>query len=358
MIRFIILCLLFFLLYIGFNAISEYDSQIVINVVDYQVTTTLFAAIAIFFLVQFGVIVILKLAFLMFDLPSILKNRWYKRKLIRINSRLLQVLSELIMGNKKKSLKTATNILAELDDDNKDFVNLVMAESEDSFDKRIQYYRNLIDKKSFSAYSLKKLAEIFYENSHYAQAEEFALKAFNQNDTDPELMLLIIRIYASLAMWPKIVFIATKLMRADNSVYENNAKELAVYYFSAAKHSLQSGSDKDALKYIESALECYPGYLEALNLYMELLANTNNSASILKVLKVAFQTNPSFEIARMFADSSRSSAEAIYGTLASIAQPAKYQDLFLALASYLGLKDKVIEAKESTKLIAYESGVK
>jgi len=213
MIRFIILCLLFFLLYIGFNAISEYDSDIVINILDYRITTTLFAAVAIFFLVQFAVIVILKLAFLMFDLPSILKNRWYKRKLIRINSRLLQVLSELIMGNKKKSLKTATNILSELDDDNKDFVNLVLAESEDSFDKRIQYYRNLIDKKSFSAYSLKKLAEIFYENAHYSQAEEFALKAFNQNDTDPELMLLIIRIYAALAMWPKIVFIATKFMK-------------------------------------------------------------------------------------------------------------------------------------------------
>ena len=56
----------------------------------------------------------------------------------------------------------------------------------------------------------------------------------------------------------------------------------------------------------------------------------------------------------MFADSSRSSAEAIYGTLAGIVQPAKYPAVFLALAGYLGIKEKVIEIKEQ-KLISYDS---
>ena len=34
--------------------------------------------------------------------------------------------------------------------------------------------------------------EVFYNNSHHKQAEECALKAFNEDDTDPELMLILI----------------------------------------------------------------------------------------------------------------------------------------------------------------------
>lgn len=354
MIRFLILCTVFFLLYIGFSTIGEYDSSIKLFVFDYQIETTLFVFLTVFILIQLLLMIALKLIFLIFDLPTILKKRWYRRKLLKINNRLLNVLAELLMGNKKKSLKITNNILSELDEENKDFVNLVLAEGEDSFDKKIQYYRNLIDKKNFSVYASKKLAEIFYNNTHHIQAEEFALKAFNEDDTDTELMLILIRIYASLGSWPKMVFIVSKLQRADGSLFEVNSEEIASYYYAASKHYLQIGSEDEAKKYLELAIEYKPDYIEALNLLMELLTNTNNSASILKVLRAAFSAKPCFEIARMFADSSRSSAEAIYGTLAGIVQPAKYPAVFLALAGYLGIKEKVIEIKEQ-KLISYDS---
>jgi hypothetical protein len=71
-------------------------------------------------------------------------------------------------------------------------------------------------------------------------------------------------------------------------------------------------------------------------------------------LKASFAANPCFEIARMFADSSGSSAEDIYGTLARIVYPSKYPSLFLALAAYLNLNDKIQEIKDS-KLIAVDS---
>jgi uncharacterized protein HemY len=354
MIKFLILCVVFFLLYIGFSAIGEYDSGIKFSVYDYQIETTLFVFMTVFVFTQLFLMVVLKLIFLIFDLPTILKKRWYRRKLQKINSRLMNVLAELLMGNKKKSLKITSNILSELDGENKDFVNLVRAEEEDSFDKKIQYYRNLIDKKNFSVYASKKLAEIFYNNTHHTQAEEFALKAFNEDDTDTELMLILIRIYASLGSWPKMVFIVSKLQRADRSLFELNSEEIASYYYSASKHYLQLGSEDEAKKYLESALEYKPDYIEALNLLMELLTNSNNSAAILKVLRSAFLAKPCFEIARMFADSSRSSAEAIYGTLAGIVQPVKYPAVFLALAGYLGIKEKVIEIKEQ-KLISHDS---
>ena len=231
-----------------------------------------------------------------------------------------------------------------------------MAEAEQSFDKKIQHYRNLIDKKNYSVYASKKLAEIFYESTHHKEAEECAVRAFNEDDTDTELMLILIRIYANLGEWPKLVFIVSKLQRADLKMIEENAEEIASYYYAAAKSYLQSGSDDEALKFLEYALELNPIYIEALNLFTELSTNVNNTVAILKILRAAFSANPCFEVARMYADSATGSAEAIYGTLAGIAQPAKYPALFLALAAYLGLIEKITELREP-KLISYEGDV-
>ncbi len=356
MIRFLILCTVFFLLYLAFNAIGEFDSNLQLSVYGYEIESTLFTFGAFFIATQLVLMIVLKLIFLIFDIPSIIKKKWHKRKLIKINKKLLYVLAELLMGNRKKSLSQTNSIINDIDEDNKEVINLVLAEAEPSFDKKIQYYRNLIDKKNYSVYASKKLAEIFYENTHHKQAEECAVRAFNEDDTDTELMLILIRIYANLGEWPKLVFIVSKLQRADVKMIEENAEEIASYYYAAAKSYLQSGSDDEALKFLEYALELNPIYIEALNLFTELSTNVNNTVAILKILRAAFSANPCFEVARMYADSATGSAEAIYGTLAGIAQPAKYPALFLALAAYLGLIEKITELKEP-KLISYEGDV-
>ena len=347
MIRFLIVCIAFFLLYLSFNVISEYDSVLQFTVFDYQIETSLFTFVTIFIATQLILIIILKLVFLVFDIPTLIKQKWHKRKLLRVNRKLLYVLSELLMGNRKKATEASNSLVPELDEDHKDVINLILAVSEEGFDKKIQYLRNLIDKKNYSVYASKSLAEIFYNNKHYKQAEECAIKAFNEDDTDAELMLVLIRIYAALGLWPKLVFITAKLQRADAKLLKEHSSEIASFYYAAAKSYLQSGEDVEVTNYLESALELSPDYIEALNLFTELSNNTNNTASVLKILKAAFSIRPCFEIARMYADSSRSSADVIYGTLAGIASPAKHQALYLAIAAYLGLNNKITEMKES-----------
>jgi len=70
-----------------------------------------------------------------------------------------------------------------------------------------------------------------------------------------------------------------------------------------------------------------------------------NSTAILKVLKSAFANYPSFEIAELYIKCSRSSVDAIYSTLAGIVKPSEHQALFLAIAAYLGLYDKIAHIK-------------
>lgn len=350
MIRFLILCTLFFLLYLGFSAIGEFDSTINLSVYGYTIETTLFAFGAIFLTLTLILLIALRLIFLVFDLPTIIRKQWFKRKLKHVNAKLLGAIAELMMGNRQKSVEMTTRILPELEEENKNLVTLIKATGEDSFDKKVSYLRYLVDKKHYSIYAARTLAEIFFSNSQYHEAEGYAVKAFNEDDTDTGIMLILIKIYAKLAMWPKMVFIVSKLQRADNKLLLSHAEEIAVYYYNAARDALESGDDVEAVKFLQSSLELKPDYIDALILFTELNINMQNTASILTVLKAAFIARPCFEIALMYIKSCKSSVNAIYGTLASIVKPGEHNELFLALAAYLDLPDKIKEIKES-KLI-------
>ena len=353
MIRFLILCTIFFLLYLGFNTINEFDSAVNISVLDYQIQTTAFTFIAIFVIAQLLLMIVLKTIFSIFDLPFIISRSWHKRKLKKINERLLTVISELIMGNKQRSLELVSKLLPDLDENSIEFTNLVLAESANSFDMQIQKFRNLVGKKHYSRYAAKRLAQIFFDNSRYTESEEYANKAFNENDTDSSLMIILIRIYAKTAAWNKMIFVISKFQRADMKLLESYSQEISGYYYLAAKDAISAGNDNEAVKFLESSLELKPDYLDALNLYTELNVNINNSASLLKILRSAFVSNPCFEIAQMYIKCSRSSVNAVYGTLAGLVNPSQNNALFLAIAAYLGLYDKVAEVREP-KLINYE----
>lgn len=238
MIRFLILCTVFVLLYLGFNVISEYDSPMQFFVFDYQVQTTLFIFTTIFIAIQLILMISLKLVFLVFNFPEFLKKSWYKRRLIKTNQRLLAILSELLMGNKRKAISLTNKLVPDLDKENKEIISLIKTETEANLDAKIQHLRSLLDKKYYSIYAAKKLSEILYQNKHYKQAEECALKAFNEDDTDTELMLILVRVYASQGAWHKLVFIISKLQRADIKLLEQSSAEISGYYYAAAKSQI------------------------------------------------------------------------------------------------------------------------
>lgn len=346
MLRFLILCTVFFLLYLGFNTIGEFDSRVEFSILNYHIDTTIFTFASIFLIVQLLLMIILKTVFLIFDLPSIIRDGWNRRKLKRINEQLVRTISELLMGNKTKSLEITSKLLPDFDANSKELSSLILAESENGFDAKIQHLRALLDKKNYSLYASKKLAQVFYDNGHYKEAEDYANKAFNEKDTDAQLMIMLIRIYAKIGSWSKMILIGTKLQRADIKLFNAHSNEIAGYYYLAAKHALSSGNDSEATNLLESALTLKPDSLEALMLFTELSINTNNSTVLLKVLKSAFTNHPSFEIAQMYAKCSRNSPNMVYGTLASLVKPSENVALFLSIAAYLGLYEKIDDLKD------------
>lgn len=346
MIRLIILCIILFLLYMGFNLASSFDAALKITVLDYHISTTFFTFIAIFFIIQLFLVLVLKAAFGVLGLPFMLKVKWHEHKFRKASENLLKAVGDMIMGNRQRSLQLILKLIPEVDKNNKELSSLVVAELEENIDVKVQNLRNLLDKKHYSVYAAKTLARIFFDKNEYKIAASYATKAFNETDTDPDLMLILIRIYAKTGSWSQMVFVISKLQRADIKLLEQHGEELAHYYYLAAKSELAASNDTEALKFLELSLEMQPDYLYSLNLFTELSVNMNNSTSVLKLLKTAFSNCPSFEIAELYIKCSRSSGHVIYGTLAGLAKPSEHYPLFLAIAAYLGLNDKITEIKE------------
>lgn len=355
MFRFLLLCIILFLLYIGFTYVTAYDTGVGFTVMNYQIETTLFTFGVVLLVGLLLLLMGLKFLFFIFDLPELIRARIKKNLLQRLNAKLLKAIAELLMGNRDRGLNLAAKVLEEQGGEDKDIEYLINAEKEEVFDQKVRYLRNLINRKNYSIYAARALAKIFYQNSHYAEAEEYAVKAFNEDDTDTKVMLLLIRIYAKMAIWSKMVFVVSKLQRADSKLLKSISDEVAQYYFLAAKSSLASEDDGEAAKYLESALELKLDYLEALILYTEIKTSMKSTPEVLKLLRTAYSLSPSFQIAELFIKSSSSSAEAIYNTLAGIADPREYNSLYLAIAAYLDLPDRIYELK-NPKLLTHNSG--
>ena len=353
MFRLLLFCILFFILYIGFATLSVYDSEIIFSFLDYQIEITLFTFFVIPVIFTLLVLIVLKMMMFIFDLPLIIRNRIKRRHIEKMANKSILAFAYYFMGNKNLGLDTIIGVIKNNPEDNADILALILSEKETNIDDKISNLRKLLDKKNYSLYASKALAKIFYDNGHYSDAENYAVKAFNQNDTDIEGMQLLIRIYAKLARWNKLVFVVSKLTRAGKYALKEMREEIAEYYYMAAKNVLADEENLEAVKYLESALELKPDYIEALNLYTEIKLSIKSTHEALKVLKSAYKLSPSFEIAELYILASRCSPEAAYSSLANIVDPKCNTTLYLAIAAYLGLQDRIQEIKER-KLIGYE----
>lgn len=354
MIRLFISCAVFFLIYLGIVFLRELDTDVSFVVYDYFFETTLLSIIASFIILVFLSIAASKIIFLIFTLPFIIKKRLNLRKAQKTTNMLMQAISYILIDNKFKALDFCKKLEPTLQTEHKELFYLILAECEEEFDKKVHYFRTLSSSKDYNYFAAKRLSQIFYDNHFYEQSEDYATKVFNLNEFDLDILEILINCYAKLGYWSKFVFLVSKLSRVSQKKLSSISEEISEYYLLAAKYTLEIGDDVEAMGYIESALELNPGYLEALDLYLSLNLSFRNKANAFDAVKLAFEANPSFEIAELFIKIANSSESDIYDDLARIADPKKHEGLFLAIAARLNLIEKVKGLREPRLLEIYD----
>lgn len=351
MIRVLIICIIFLLLYCGFVVLSQLDSVISFDLYNLYIETTVFTIVTFFILSLLCCFIVLKTIFSILDLPSKLKDFFYSRQITNNNYLLIQAMTEYIIGENSKAMSSMRKITDSLKSENKEFYRLFLAEIQEVPEKRIRLFQELEKSKSYSAFVTKRLAELYYQNSLYTIAEEYAVKSFNLNESDSKTVEILIDCYAKLSSWTKLAFLISKLNRLDLIKYNSIKNKLADYCVLAAKNMIDNDKEEDAIPNVELATKLVPSHYDALTLYFS-LRNTKSSKNI-EILNAAFIDHPSFEIAQLYKQFSSMPPVEIYENLVKLINPNEHLGLFLSVAAYYDLPDKIAQLKGDPKLLSF-----
>ena len=351
MTRLLLICIIFLLSYFGFLALSQLDSVVSLNLYNFYIETTFFTFITVFILSLLLCFIDFKMIFLILDLPLTVKDFFHSRQINNNNSLLIQSMAEYIIGENSKAISSVKKITSYLKPENNEFYLLFMAEIEKVPEKQIQLFHKLEKSKYYAAFVTKRLAGLYYKSSMYSTAEEYAVKSFNQNESDSETLEILIDCYAKLSSWTKLAFLIAKLSRLDPIKYNSIKGKLADYSVLAAKHMMENNQKEDAANSLELAMKLVPSHYEALTLSFS-LGYTKSSKNI-EILNAAFIDNPSFEVAQLYKQFALMPLEKIYEDLAKLIDPNQYLGLFLSIAAYYDLPDKIGELRSAPKLLAF-----
>lgn len=340
MIRLLIICCVFLLLYLGFSILDQLDSRLTISFYDYYLETSFFTFISLYLLLTIVTIISIKLILLIIDLPWTLKNLLVSKKVISANYQLMKAMVEAIIGDKSRSIITVKKIAGSLNKENEIFYKLLLAECEEPVDLKIKYFQELEQQKYQTAFVTKRLAQLFYQNNIYDKSENYAVRSFNLNESDSETLEILIDCYAKLSLWSKLAFILSKLAMVNKEKLQSIKYKISDYYLLAAQNMLEISDNKNAIYYLELAINLVPSNYQALNLYFTLNISGKNNRNI-EMLKTAFIERPSFEIVEIYKKFTKVANIKIYEDLASLVDPKDHLGLFLAISAYLDLPEKV-----------------
>ncbi len=341
MIRFLLISAIFFLLYLGFSVLSQLDSSISINIYDYYIETTFFTLIVMFIIVLLVALLILRLTFLLFELPYMIRKRIQLNKIQKTHSSLLKAFASLSQQDHQKSIEIIRKIEGDLNQNQKEFAHLILANAEYNFDAQILHLRILLSSPEYEYYASKKIAELFIQNKLYKQAEEYCIKCYNLNEKDSNVLMLLVRCYGNLKKWDRFDFAIRRLSEAHNPNYDLIAEDISDFYLDAAKEKLANGEDNEANHCVHKSIEANPYNIDAVDLYVTLNINIEKTEHILAMLKKLYKEMPNFEIAQMIIKLlPNTPPEKIANDLAELANPEEYPVLYLAITAYLGLDDK------------------
>ncbi|XVN42935.1 MAG: heme biosynthesis HemY N-terminal domain-containing protein [Candidatus Rickettsia vulgarisii] len=355
MIRLLIICAIFLLLYFGFSLLSQLDSILTIKLYNYQIESSFFTSIVIYILSTIIIIGAIKIICAIIDIPSSIKGIFRTKKANSNTSQLIETMKELIIGERTKSLSAIKKINKNgLKQDKKKLYHLLLAETEENTDQKIKYFQELEQAKYCLSFVTKRLAQIFYNSDTYKKSEDYAVKSFYLNEYDSENLETLLNCYSKLGEWEKFTFIVPKLHKADKQKFESIKDKIVDNYILAAKNMIDANDNKKALYYLELALGISPANYKALDHYLTInFSNKKNKDP--KILQEAFAKKPSFEIVELYKKFYSLKPVEIYKNLESIVNPQEHLGLFLSIAAYLDLPDKIKSLKDES--LSYETEI-
>lgn len=347
MIRFISFLILCSAIYLFYNFYSNYDVPTIILAGDYTITTNLFMAIVVAIICSSIVILLVKMAYTLLNAPYYIFDRYQKYKDSNKLADLIKAYSYGLFGNNNKAFEIVKKMKDHPPKGHDLSINVLLSVVAPSLEQRMYHNSYLLEQGKYAYHTSKILAKYFFSYANYEKSLEYAQKALSFHNDDVEIYIIVVESYAKLKMWMQFEESLRYFNGIKTDELEDIHEKVAGYYLEAAKHFLDKSNDDLAKQYLENALSYKADMHEAINMLCEINNSSRNNALNIPLLEDAFSLNPSYELFVLYSKSCKDmSNEEMYNVFTTLADPKEYIGVFLAIASYLSLHDKVQEIKD------------
>jgi tetratricopeptide (TPR) repeat protein len=222
-----------------------------------------------------------------------------------------------------------------------DYINFLKAISSNDSERSMYLLHNLLSNKQYHDYAAKILAEKLFEQGLYQQSLGFVEHIRIDSNIDPDTMYLLILLYANLNIWDNYTTYIDRYVGIFRENLESKKDEISDLYLKGAKYYLTQGEEQEAMKFLEKSLEYNPISIDSIELLCTLNITMGLNFQNLAILETAFAAAPSFELFDLFYQSTSLNPEDLYYKFYNLVDARQHRDVFLAIAAYLKLFDRV-----------------
>jgi len=342
MIRFLTTIFFLAVSYLAIIALSKYDTTLSILLFDYKIEVSLFFVILAFVVILCISALGFRIIGVVLKAPYLIASKLAGYKKNNHTNFILDSYANMVMGKSDVAYRT----IAKLDSQGSykefaDHINLLKAVSNQNSDKNTYLLHNLLSNKQYHDYAAKTLAKKLYEQGLYHQSLGFIEHIRIDSNIDRDTMYLLILLYANLNIWDNFTHYMDRYTGIFKDKINAEHREIADLYLKGAKYYLAQGEEAEAVSFLEKSLEYDPISMETIELLCTINISLGLNYQNLSILESAFKAFPSFELFELYYNSVSMSHEEIYTKFYNMADAKRYKDIFLAIAAYLKLFDRV-----------------
>lgn len=346
MIKFLLFIFTTVILYLFFGIVTEYDADVHISFLNYMISIRGFFLVICLFTSYLIFMIIVKFLSFICNAPTIISKFIKSSKSQQHKKKLIECYAMLVSGNYKGSYELINKIRTSLPTELYLDSCLILSLTENDDERRLSHLKYLLDFSEYKDFAHYELARYFFQHQYWRQSLEYAENISNSSK-DIDTLELLINLYIKLEDWENFEDTVVTLRDLKPDYLSNISSKISSGYFMAAKNSLGTENNNQAIYYLEQALIYKPSSLEVIELLCYL--NNNNGKTKLndKIIESAFTLSPSFELFLIYHKSSTLSSKQIYSYLASLSDPKNHLSVFLSIAAYLRLGAEIDELKAS-----------
>jgi tetratricopeptide (TPR) repeat protein len=342
MIKFLSTIIFLALSYLAIIVVSKYDTMLSIGLFDYRIDVSLFLLITFFIILVCISSLGIRILAIIFKTPYMIAAKLAGYKKNSHTKLILDAYANMIMGKTDLAQRNISKIdPVSSYKEFADHINLLKAVSNLDSERNTYLLHNLLSNKQYHDFSAKALARKLYDQGLYQQSLSFIEHVRIDSNMDRETIYLLILLYANLNIWDNFNIHVERYNGIFKDITEAEKGEIGNLYLRCAKYYLAQGEEQESVKFLEKSLTYNPVSIESIELLCTINVSLGQNNQNLAILETAFTAVPSFELFDLYYQSSSMSPIAIYDKFYDLVDARLHKDVFLAIAAYLKLFDRV-----------------